>query len=134
MIATRSDYVAAGGTFIEYREPREIFPGVWLTGPVPRKYPEKNWSKGRKLRTADGSTTEDNLPEDQSLVIVTGKGLVVVSGCGHSGIINTLDYARARISPAPVYAALGLKGPGTKRSPGVPTGRQRVSGYTSFAL
>jgi 7,8-dihydropterin-6-yl-methyl-4-(beta-D-ribofuranosyl)aminobenzene 5'-phosphate synthase len=107
MIATRPDYVAAGGTFIEYREPREIFPGVWLTGPVPRKYPEKNWSKGRKLRTADGSTTEDNLPEDQSLVIVTGKGLVVVSGCGHSGIINTLDYARARISPAPVYAALG---------------------------
>lgn len=107
MIATKVDYESAGGTFVEYREPRELFPGVWLTGPVPRKYPEKNWSPGRKLRRADGTTPEDNLPEDQSLVIVTAKGLVVISGCGHAGVINTLDYARARIAPAKVYAALG---------------------------
>jgi 7,8-dihydropterin-6-yl-methyl-4-(beta-D-ribofuranosyl)aminobenzene 5'-phosphate synthase len=107
MIATKREYESAGGTFIEYTETRELFPGVWLTGPVPRKYPEKNWSPGRKLRLADGKTTEDNLPEDQSLVIVTGKGLVVISGCGHSGIVNTMDYARAKIAPAPVYAALG---------------------------
>lgn len=107
MIATKRDYESAGGTFIEYRQVRELFPGVWLTGPVPRKYPEKNWNPGRMLRLADGQTTEDNLPEDQSLVIVTDKGLVVISGCGHSGIINTLDYARTRIADAPIYAALG---------------------------
>jgi 7,8-dihydropterin-6-yl-methyl-4-(beta-D-ribofuranosyl)aminobenzene 5'-phosphate synthase len=107
MIATRRDYESAGGTFIEYSQPRELFPGVWLTGPVPRKYPEKNWNPGRMLRMADGNTTEDNLPEDQSLVIVTDRGLVVISGCGHSGIVNTLDYARAKIAPVPIYAALG---------------------------
>jgi 7,8-dihydropterin-6-yl-methyl-4-(beta-D-ribofuranosyl)aminobenzene 5'-phosphate synthase len=107
MIATKRDYESAGGTFIEYSQPRELFPGVWLTGPVPRKYPEKNWNPGRMLRLGDGKTAEDNLPEDQSLVIVTDKGLVAISGCGHSGIIDTLDYARARIAPAPVYAALG---------------------------
>ena len=107
MIATKPEYERAGGTFIVYNEPRELFPGVWLTGPVPRKYPEKNWNPGRMLRLADGKTIEDNLPEDQSLVIVTDKGLVVISGCGHSGIVNTLDYARAKIAPAPVYAALG---------------------------
>ena len=107
MIATKRDYESAGGTFIQYSEAREIFPGVWLTGPVPRKYPERNWNPGRMLRLGDGKTTEDNLPEDQSLVIVTDKGLVVISGCGHSGIINTLDYAHAKIGPAPIYAALG---------------------------
>ncbi|MGA2131588.1 MAG: MBL fold metallo-hydrolase [Bryobacteraceae bacterium] len=107
MIATRRDYESAGGTFVMYGEPRELFPGVWLTGPVPRKYPEKNWGRGRKLRLADGATVEDNLPEDQSLVVVTEKGLVVISGCGHAGIVNTLEYARAKIAPAPVYAALG---------------------------
>jgi len=47
------------------------------------------------------------LPEDQSLIIVTDKGLVVISGCGHAGIVNTLEYARATIAPAPIYAALG---------------------------
>ena len=107
MIATKRDYESAGGTFIEYTQTRELFPGIWLTGPVPRKHPEKNWSPGRMLRAADGKTTEDNLPEDQSLVIVTDKGLVVISGCGHSGIVNTMEYARAKIAPAPIYAALG---------------------------
>jgi 7,8-dihydropterin-6-yl-methyl-4-(beta-D-ribofuranosyl)aminobenzene 5'-phosphate synthase len=107
MIATKRDYESAGGTFIEYTQTRELFPGIWLTGPVPRKYPEKNWSPGRMLRLGDGKTTEDNLPEDQSLVIVTDKGLVVISGCGHSGIVNTMEYARAKIAPAPIYAALG---------------------------
>ena len=107
MIATRHDYEAAGGKFVEYKEVRELYPGVWLTGPVPRKYPEKNWNPGRKLRLADGTTPEDNLPEDQSLVILTAKGMVVISGCGHAGIINTLEYARAKIAPLPLYAALG---------------------------
>jgi 7,8-dihydropterin-6-yl-methyl-4-(beta-D-ribofuranosyl)aminobenzene 5'-phosphate synthase len=107
MIATKNEYENAGGSFIEYNQVRELFPGVWLTGPVPRKYPERNWSGKATLRLADGKTAEDNLPEDQSLVIDTAKGLVLISGCGHSGIINTLDYARAKIRPAPVYAALG---------------------------
>lgn len=107
MIATRRDYESAGGAFIEYTQARQLFPGVWLTGPVPRKYPEKNWNPGRRLRLSDGQTPEDNLPEDQSLVVVTDKGLVVISGCGHAGIVNTLEYARAKIAAAPIYAALG---------------------------
>lgn len=41
------------------------------------------------------------------MVILTDKGLVVISGCGHAGIVNTIEYARAKIAPAPVYAALG---------------------------
>ena len=107
MVAARAQYQAAGGKFVIYTEPREIFPGVWLTGPVPRKYPEKNWTATEMLRLDDGKTVEDNLPEDQSLIVVTDKGLVVISGCGHAGIVNTMEYARAKIAPLPVYAALG---------------------------
>ncbi len=101
------EYVSGGGTFIEYSEPREMFPGVWLTGPVPRIYPERNWSGKGELRMPDGKTAEDNLPEDQSLIIDTEKGLVVISGCGHAGVINTLDYARTKIRQAPIHAAIG---------------------------
>jgi 7,8-dihydropterin-6-yl-methyl-4-(beta-D-ribofuranosyl)aminobenzene 5'-phosphate synthase len=103
----KSEYEATGGSFVEYASVREIYPGIWLTGPVPRKYPEHNWSGATDLHLKDGSTIEDNLPEDQSLVIDTDKGLVVISGCGHSGIVNTLDYARAKIRNAPIHAALG---------------------------
>jgi 7,8-dihydropterin-6-yl-methyl-4-(beta-D-ribofuranosyl)aminobenzene 5'-phosphate synthase len=50
---------------------------------------------------------EDNLPEDQALIFNTASGLVMLSGCAHAGIINTLHYAREFLRPAPVQAAIG---------------------------
>jgi 7,8-dihydropterin-6-yl-methyl-4-(beta-D-ribofuranosyl)aminobenzene 5'-phosphate synthase len=106
--AIKTQFEALGGTFVSYNEAREIYPGVWLTGPVPRKYPERNWSGALTLRGPDGAAMgEDNLPEDQSLVFDTEQGLVVLSGCGHSGIINTMEYARAKVRAAPIHAAIG---------------------------
>ena len=105
--AIKGEYEALGGTFVVVERPTEIFPGAWLTGPVPRTHPEKNWSLKRTIRHPDGRQVEDNVPEDMSLVLDTDKGLVVVSGCGHAGIINTLEYARRQIRESPVHAALG---------------------------
>jgi 7,8-dihydropterin-6-yl-methyl-4-(beta-D-ribofuranosyl)aminobenzene 5'-phosphate synthase len=106
MVTTKRDYEASGGHFVEYDHPVELWKGVWLTGPVPRKYPERNWSVKTQVQTADG-WREDNIPEDMSLVINTSEGLVVVSGCGHAGIVNTLEYARSAIRNAPIHAAIG---------------------------
>jgi 7,8-dihydropterin-6-yl-methyl-4-(beta-D-ribofuranosyl)aminobenzene 5'-phosphate synthase len=107
MAGLKREYEATGAVVIEYSEPKELFPGVWLTGPVPRKYPERNWSGTGRLRTADGKIVEDNVPEDQSLVIDTDRGLVVITGCGHAGIVNICEYSRSTIRKAPVYAVLG---------------------------
>jgi 7,8-dihydropterin-6-yl-methyl-4-(beta-D-ribofuranosyl)aminobenzene 5'-phosphate synthase len=103
-------YEALGGRFVEHAGPAEIHPGIWLTGPVPRVHPEKNWSMpgssvGR-VRTPEG-LADDMIPEDQSLVIDTDEGLVVVSGCGHAGIINTLEYSRKVVRDTEIHAALG---------------------------
>jgi len=54
MIGLRKEYEATGGRFIEHEEAAEIFPGAWLTGPVPRKYPEHNWSSTGKVQTPAG--------------------------------------------------------------------------------
>ncbi len=105
-IAARREYEALGGTIIEHAKPAEIFPGVWLTGPVPRLYPERNWSVTGKVATPAG-LVEDTIPEDQALVFDTGRGLVMLSGCAHAGIVNILDYARHIVRPAPIYAAIG---------------------------
>jgi 7,8-dihydropterin-6-yl-methyl-4-(beta-D-ribofuranosyl)aminobenzene 5'-phosphate synthase len=102
----RRDYEASGGNFTEYDHPVEVWNGVWLTGPVPRKYPERNWSGSTQIQI-DNSWKEDNLPEDMSMVVNTGHGLVLISGCGHAGVINTLDYARSAIRNAPIHAAIG---------------------------
>jgi 7,8-dihydropterin-6-yl-methyl-4-(beta-D-ribofuranosyl)aminobenzene 5'-phosphate synthase len=106
MLALRKEYEATGGKFIEHDSFAELFPGAWLTGPVPRPFPEKNWSGVGQVQTPAG-LVEDNIPEDQSLVINTAKGLVLVSGCGHAGVVNTLTFAEKEFPETPVYALVG---------------------------
>jgi 7,8-dihydropterin-6-yl-methyl-4-(beta-D-ribofuranosyl)aminobenzene 5'-phosphate synthase len=106
MIEMKKEYEATGGKFIVHDKPDELLPGVWLTGPVPRTYPEKNYPAGIEVHEGN-RWVEDNLPEDQSLIFNTPRGLVLLAGCGHAGLINTLQYARRFIRPAPIEAAIG---------------------------
>jgi len=99
-------YVTSGGKFISVKEFRRITPGIWLTGPIPRKYPEKNYPKNRTIRLAD-SLQEDNIAEDVSMVIETGKGLVLLTGCGHAGIINTLEFVQQKLPGRKIVAVVG---------------------------
>jgi 7,8-dihydropterin-6-yl-methyl-4-(beta-D-ribofuranosyl)aminobenzene 5'-phosphate synthase len=106
MIQMKKDFEATGGVFVVHDKPEELFPGIWLSGPVPRAYPEKNYPSGTEVNTGT-EWVADTVPDDQSLVFNTAHGLVLLSGCGHSGIINTLQYARGFLRPAPVDAAIG---------------------------
>ena len=106
MATVKREYEATGGTVVEVTRPLEILPGVWLTGPVPRVHPERNWSSVGKVRTSGGDI-EDTVPEDMTLVIQTAQGPVYLFGCGHAGVINTLEHARKTIDPAPVKAVIG---------------------------
>ena len=106
MIAIKKAYEATGGTFIMHESAAEIFPGGWLTGPVPRVFPERNWSVTGQVRTPDG-LVEDNIPEDQSLVLNTPRGLVLITGCGHAGVVNILTFSRNTFPNTPVYAIVG---------------------------
>jgi 7,8-dihydropterin-6-yl-methyl-4-(beta-D-ribofuranosyl)aminobenzene 5'-phosphate synthase len=106
MIAIRKDFEGTGGKFIEHSGWTEVFPGAWLTGPVPRKYPEHNWSSLGKVQTPEG-LVEDTIPEDQSLVLNTPQGLVVITGCGHAGIINILADAGTEFPNRAVYGVVG---------------------------
>lgn len=94
-----------GVKIFEHDKPVKLAPGVWLTGPVPRKFPERNHGTG-KMITPTGEQ-EDTIPEDTSLVFNTDRGLVVLSGCGHAGIANVLDYARTVVRTAPVHSVIG---------------------------
>jgi 7,8-dihydropterin-6-yl-methyl-4-(beta-D-ribofuranosyl)aminobenzene 5'-phosphate synthase len=106
LLALRAEYERSGGTFVEHATAATIAPGIWVTGPVPRMHPERNWPPGRKVQTPDGMK-EDDIPEDMSLVFDTLSGLVVLSGCGHAGVVNTLDHGRKTVRDAPIHAALG---------------------------
>jgi 7,8-dihydropterin-6-yl-methyl-4-(beta-D-ribofuranosyl)aminobenzene 5'-phosphate synthase len=106
MSAVRDAYEATGARMVEHAKAGTLAPGVWLTGPVARRHPERNWPKSARIVTPEGPV-EDTIPEDQSLVIDTGDGLVVITGCGHAGIGNILAAARELVPGRPVRAVLG---------------------------
>jgi 7,8-dihydropterin-6-yl-methyl-4-(beta-D-ribofuranosyl)aminobenzene 5'-phosphate synthase len=103
----RAAYEAAGGRFVEHADAGELYPGVWLTGHVPRRTRERNVPSGIQVRRPDGAWADDDVPDDLSLAVETAEGLVIVTGCGHAGIVNTIEAARERIRPAPVAAIVG---------------------------
>lgn len=105
-VLMKGEYEATGAKLLEIAKPTAIAPNVWLTGPVPRVFTERNRS-GNTLLRADDREQKDTLPEDQALVIDTNQGLIVVSGCGHAGIVNTLTYARKVVRATNIYAVIG---------------------------
>jgi 7,8-dihydropterin-6-yl-methyl-4-(beta-D-ribofuranosyl)aminobenzene 5'-phosphate synthase len=85
--------------------PTEIAPGVFLTGEVPRRHRQEQDDEGFRL-DPEGSRI-DSLPDDQSLFVPTPAGTVVLLGCAHSGVINTLDYIRHLTDGQPIKGVLG---------------------------
>jgi 7,8-dihydropterin-6-yl-methyl-4-(beta-D-ribofuranosyl)aminobenzene 5'-phosphate synthase len=81
-------------------------PGVWFTGPVPRPHDETNWNPGLTMDSPKGRI-QDNVPEDGALVMVTKQGSVILTGCGHAGIVNIADDAQVLTHNAPVLAVIG---------------------------
>jgi 7,8-dihydropterin-6-yl-methyl-4-(beta-D-ribofuranosyl)aminobenzene 5'-phosphate synthase len=103
-------YTQTGGRVTVHNNLIEISPGIFLTGPVPRPYPEKNYTLAGKIgkrKDPSGNLVEDIIPEDMSLVIRTERGLVLVSGCGHSGIVNTITHVQKSLQQQPLLAAIG---------------------------
>lgn len=69
----------------------EVMPGVRLTGEVPR-VTEFEGFEANLYHQADGEMQPDPFVDDQSLVIDTPDGAVVLTGCAHSGLVNVLKH------------------------------------------
>lgn len=106
LLPHRADFEALGGRFVEHDGAVELSPGVWFTGPVPRVHAERNWGGVGQLATPAGAV-EDNVPEDASIVINTAHGMVIVTGCGHAGIVNIATKAQEMLPGRDVHAIVG---------------------------
>jgi 7,8-dihydropterin-6-yl-methyl-4-(beta-D-ribofuranosyl)aminobenzene 5'-phosphate synthase len=99
----------------EYGGKVELFAGARhlekdfiVTGEVPRVHDfEKEASAGFKTRVG-GVVVDDPIPDDLSIVIVApGKGIFLICGCCHAGLLNTLDYALSVSGESRVIGILG---------------------------
>lgn len=85
--------------------PTEILPGVYLTGSIPRNHLLEN--TGELFWQDSAHQSIDSLPDDQALFLKSGKGWIVVLGCAHSGVINTLDYIAYLTGAKQFHTVLG---------------------------
>lgn len=101
----RPSLEAAGALFDLSTEFREIAPFVFLTGEVPRANAAERGDQGLYCDCA--GRVPDMTPDDQSLVLETDLGLVVLLGCCHAGLVNTLTYVAGLTGRRDVYAVIG---------------------------
>jgi len=85
--------------------PTQIFPGMKVTGQVPRRNDFED--VGGAFFLDENYQKPDELLDDQTLFIETPKGLVVVFGCAHAGVVNILHYIADLTEKKQFYAALG---------------------------
>jgi len=87
------------------REPQEVAPGLWLTGEVPRANDYED--VGGPLFRDEAMQRPDPILDDQSLFFAGREGTVVVLGCAHAGVVNTLEHIRTLTHGAPIHTVVG---------------------------
>ncbi len=113
---SRRALTGAGFEVIEDQQPSFLFDrSVLVTGEVPRSTgyepglpPQQAWLGGRW-------EPDPLVLDDQALIVnVRGKGLVVITGCGHAGVVNISRYATRLTGDQPLFGLIGgfhLNGP-----------------------
>jgi 7,8-dihydropterin-6-yl-methyl-4-(beta-D-ribofuranosyl)aminobenzene 5'-phosphate synthase len=90
-------------TLILSREPYQLSEHLIFLGEIPRKNDFE--SRVTPYRLEDGG--DDFILDDSGLACMTPKGLVVISGCAHSGICNMVEYAMEITGSRRVEAVMG---------------------------
>lgn len=109
LITPKEEWEALGGRVLTSDKPEIIDVGCCTTGYIPRKTFEHFESKGlSNLYRNANSFILDDISDEIGLVInVKNKGLVVISGCAHSGILNTIYAAQAITGVKDILAVIG---------------------------
>jgi 7,8-dihydropterin-6-yl-methyl-4-(beta-D-ribofuranosyl)aminobenzene 5'-phosphate synthase len=106
---SKSALQGAGFEIVEQRQPSFLLEGSLLvTGEVDRTTEFERGFPGHEAHRHGGWQPDPLILDDQALVaMVRGHGLVVLTGCGHSGIINILRYVRGLTGESRIHAVLG---------------------------
>lgn len=84
----------------------EIVPGVLFSGEIPRVTPFEPPDPRLMVRTENGLITDPFL-DDAALMVETGSGPVVITGCAHSGIVNILEHFAGQTGHKHFHAVIG---------------------------
>jgi 7,8-dihydropterin-6-yl-methyl-4-(beta-D-ribofuranosyl)aminobenzene 5'-phosphate synthase len=88
-------------------EPQEVISGVWTTGQISERPHPQGSSAYHRMRHGDALVADAYL-DDMSLVLRSGSDLLVLCGCCHAGLLNTLEHVQRAFEGRVVVVAGGL--------------------------
>ncbi len=106
LIYKRAYLESLGANFIFNTDFTEVEKGMFLTGEVSRRTAFEK-PDPRLFNKVNGHEVPDLFPDDQSLVLHSEKGLIVILGCAHSGMINILNHIIDRTGKDHFHSILG---------------------------
>jgi 7,8-dihydropterin-6-yl-methyl-4-(beta-D-ribofuranosyl)aminobenzene 5'-phosphate synthase len=102
----RQTLESLGARFHLSREPVKISDNIITTGEIPMVTEYETTEPDLVVKTGSGFEP-DKILDDQALIITTEAGLVVILGCAHRGVINTLYHARKLTGVDKIYGVYG---------------------------
>lgn len=106
MPVSRADLEDAGIRLQLSDRPAAVAENAVTTGEIPQMNDFERIEPIFQRRLPQGMAA-DPLADDQALLLITEKGLVVLLGCTHRGLINTLQAAVRILGPRPIRAVMG---------------------------
>lgn len=103
---SQDDLLKAGAKLHLQDEFSAIFPGVYISGAIPRNSTFED-TGGKFKMVVNGETQDDPLIDDNALIIDHPEGLIIISGCAHAGVINIIEHARRQTGKSQVLAFIG---------------------------
>ena len=102
-MAISKDELRKNNELILCKESCEIQSGTYFLTGIPRHYE----FEAKDFPTVLEDRTVDELFDDSGIVVKTANGVVVITGCAHSGICNTVEYAKSVCNNDTIYAVIG---------------------------
>ncbi len=103
----RQELEGLGARFNLTTQPTRIADNIMTTGEIPMVTEFEEIEPNRFFVKGDSGWQPDRLLDDQALIINTEMGLVVLLGCAHHGIINTLYHAQQITGVKPIHMVMG---------------------------
>ncbi|MGD0586822.1 MAG: MBL fold metallo-hydrolase [Oryzomonas sp.] len=103
----KEDIEAIGLKVVEVKNKVEIIPGAYFTGNIARVTTFEKVSTNFQIKRGE-KIEHDTFPGEQAVFFhIKGKGLVVLSGCAHAGIVNTIKQAQKSAGTDKIHAVMG---------------------------
>lgn len=106
MAGSRHELEAVGARFRMIEESTELAHDLWFSGFIPRHNRDEHGDPSLVIPSVKGWKT-DPFADDAALAVKTCHGLVVLLGCAHAGLINTVEHFKTQLRETRIHAIIG---------------------------